>query len=169
MSTNHIKENDVLTQAKQLPNELTPQRDLWPGIEQAIANTPQYGQPVKQDSWQQFGKVAAAFAPVALVLGIWLGSGNHVQIDNNWNNPLVASYDIQKKQLLQNVNIEQPIVKNWHASMTELEQAEKALIQALKQQPEDPALMKMLNQVYQHQISLIKKAYKPQLNQYHQI
>ncbi len=166
---NNIEEKDVLTQAQELPKELTPQRDLWPGIEQAIANTPQYGQPTKPESWQQLAKIAAAFAPVALVLSIWLGSGSHEQIDNNWNNPLVASYDIQKKQLLQKVNTEQPVVKNWQASMTELEQAEKALIQALKQQPEDPALMKMLNQVYQHQISLIKKAYKPQLNQYHQI
>ncbi|WP_299265020.1 hypothetical protein [uncultured Psychrosphaera sp.] len=169
MSINNIEEKDVLTQAQELPKELTPKRDLWAGIEQAIAKTPQQSGYETNISWQQFGKIAAAFAPIALVLGIWLSTSNEASVNSNWTNPLIASYEIQKKQLLQNVNLEHPIVNNWQSSMKELELAEKALIKALKNQPEDPALMKMLNQVYQSQISLIQKAYKPQLQTYHQI
>lgn len=170
---NNIEEKDVLTQAQGLPKELTPERDLWVGIEQAIAKTPQQNGYETSISWQQFGKIAAAFAPIALVLGIWISSTDLTNSGNSgesqWLNPLVASYDIQKKQLLQHVNLNQPVVNNWQTSMAELELAEKSLIKALQSQPEDPALMKMLNQVYQSQISLIKQTYKPQLKRYQQI
>jgi hypothetical protein len=169
MSTDNIKQKDVLAQAQELPKELTPDRDLWVGIEQAIAKTPQQNIYQNEVNWFQIGKIAAAFTPIALVLGIWLSSGSSQSMHNNWLNPLVASYEIQKKQLLQNVNLERPIINNWQSSMAELERAEKSLIKALESQPEDPALMKMLNQVYQKQISLIKQAYKPQLKRYHQI
>lgn len=173
MSTDNIKQTDVLTQAQVLPKELSPERNLWDGIEQAIAKTPQQSGYHAKVGWQQIGKIAAAFAPIALVLGIWLNSDyglNNGQSSNNkWLNPVVASYEIQKKQLLQNVNLERPIINNWQSSMEELELAEKSLIKALETQPEDAALMKMLNQIYQKQIRLIKQAYRPQLKRYHQI
>lgn len=170
---NNIEEKDVLTQAQELPKELTPERDLWAGIEQAIAKKTQQISYETNVSWLQLGKIAAAFAPVALVLGIWISSTDLTNkansVNTQWLNPLVASYDIQKKQLLQHVNLNQPLVDNWQTSMAELELAEKSLIKALQNQPEDPALMRMLNQVYKSQISLIKRAYQPQLKRYQQI
>ena len=88
MSINNIEEKDVLTQAQELPKELTPKRDLWAGIEQAIAKTPQQNSYEPNISWQQFGKIAAAFAPIALVLGIWLSTSNEASVNSNWTNPL---------------------------------------------------------------------------------
>jgi predicted Zn-dependent protease len=55
------------------------------------------------------------------------------------------------------------VTENWQMSLKELEEAEASLMKALKQQPDDPALMKMLTQVYQQQINLIQKAHRPQL------
>lgn len=157
-------EADVLQQAGRLHKEITPSRDLWPGIEQAINNLPQQRQ--TEHSWSSYSKIAASFAPIALVLGLWLGP--EVMNDNTEHgeqlfNPIAAGFEIQKRQLLIQVSDQVSAVNNWQESLKELEQAEQALIKALQSQPEDPALMKMLYQIYQQQLDLIQRAHKPEL------
>lgn len=166
--------DSLTTKVNELPDEITPERDLWPGIEKAIGNMPQQRE-FDQGSrhWQTWSKVAASFAPVALVLGLWLSPEFNAGSENDASqlfNPIAASFDIQKRQLLIQVSDQTSVVENWQDSLKELEQAEKALITALQSQPEDPALMKMLYQVYQQQLELIQKAHKPELaNKFSQI
>ena len=171
---NENNSDKLRKQVHELPKEVQPERDLWPGIEQAIANVPQqmHGQEIGL-KWQTVTKVAASFAPVALVLGLWFsqpfGSSQGDDVNPIFN-PIVASFDIQKRQLLTQVSDQATVVENWQESLKELEQAEQALIKALQSQPEDPALMKMLYQVYQQQIALIQTAHKPELaNKFSQI
>ena len=157
-------EADVLQQVDTLAKDIAPNRDLWPGIEQAINNAPQHREYEK--SWSSYSKIAASFAPIALVLGLWLGP--NLMADNEQNteqlfSSIAAGFDIQKRQLLIQVSDQPTAVENWQESLKELEQAEKALIKALQSQPEDPALMKMLYQVYQQQLELIQTAHKPEL------
>lgn len=148
-------------QAQQLPEELSPKRDLWPGIEQALN---QAQQETKTTAWPAWQKVAAVFAPVVLVFGLWNNSSS--QAGNlEWLTPVAASFELQKQTLLQQVSGRTPLIDDYQASMAELEQAEQALKKALQSQPEDPALMKMLNQVYQQQLSLINKAHQPKFTQ----
>ncbi|NVK25800.1 MAG: hypothetical protein HWE10_12800 [Gammaproteobacteria bacterium] len=157
--------NSLHAKVSELPKELSPERDLWPGIEQAINELPQQSHQDRDLNWSVVGKVAASFAPVALVLGLWLTPqfGGQPNGDSGVFNPMAASFDIQKRQLLIKVSDKQPVVENWQQSLAELEQAEQALIKALQSQPEDPALMKMLSQVYQQQLELIQKAHKPEI------
>lgn len=141
-------------QIEQLDREMVPKRDLWPGIEQAIASQPRFA-PQRANPWL---KVAAGFAPIALVAGlVWQMYAQQTPVYN----PVVAAYSAQKQKLLQVASHQQPLISNFDESYAELEQAEKSLIKALQNQPEDPALLKMLSQVYMQQIELIEKAHKP--------
>jgi hypothetical protein len=149
-----------------LDQDITPSRDLWSGIEQAVTQIPQEAEFDRVESTigkTQWMKVAAMFAPVALVSGIWFGQtgGSEPQyVEPNWLKPVSASFELQKKQLLQRVSDSTVISPNWRTSLSELESAEKALKKALTHQPEDPALMKMLTQIHQQQLDLINKTHQ---------
>ena len=57
------------------------------------------------------------------------------------------------------------LTDNWQQQLTELEDAERAIKQALDNEPENPALLKMLAQVYQQQLDLINKVHAPKWQQ----
>ncbi|MDO6718144.1 hypothetical protein Q4575_01960 [Psychrosphaera sp. 1_MG-2023] len=169
MMTSKDKQFDDLI--SDLEPELAPKRDLWAGIEQAITNVPQQttselsSSTIKSTPWL---KVAAMFAPVALVTGLWLGlpKGIDQQIEEpSWLTPVSASFELQKQQLLQRVSNTNVVSPNWRSSLTELELAEKALKKALIHQPEDAVLMKMLTQIHQQQLALISKSHQSKFTQ----
>lgn len=159
------KNQSVEQLVKSLDEEMTPSRDLWPGIEQAIHKTPQIKPASNDSNFKVYTKVAAAFAPVALVAGLWFGQPSEVVETPPWLTPVSSGYELQKQQLLQRVSGRPVVSDNWQSSLAELEQAEQALKKALIEQPQDPALMKMLNSVYQQQLELIEKSHKPQFSQ----
>jgi hypothetical protein len=160
MSERNMQQDQaLLSQVEQLDKEITPSRDLWAGIEKAIAETPQIGQQPRH-SWSAMSKVAASFAPVALVAGLWMFQGGQ-ESSMEQLHPIAASYEVQKRLLMQQVSGSPTVINNLSESMTELKQAEMALLNALQSQPGDPALIKMLNQVYRKQLTLIEKAHKP--------
>ncbi len=167
---NQKRTNNLDDLVKSLPKELEPSRDLWSGIEQAIAKQPQEHQPEKlmgTNFYVTWGKAAAAILPIALVAGLVINnqmSSGTLQ-EAPWLTPLTASYDIQKTQLLKRVSGQPQITSNWQTTMADLEKAERSLKKALEYQPEDPALMKMLNNVYKQQLELISKSHKPKYQQ----
>ena len=165
---NKNQDVDLLTLVDELPKELAPKRDLWPGIEQAIASKPQIQQASNDSSWHNWARTAAAFVPAALVLVFWLQQGPTVNAEQQFN-PIVASFEVQKRQLLRQVANETAVVNNWEGSLADLEQAEQALLKALQSQPEDPALLKMLTHVYQQQLELIQKSHTSAQPQFTQI
>jgi len=157
--------NNLSAQIEQLDREIKPNRDLWPGIEQAIAKTPQELPEAKVSGVPVWSKMAAAFAPIALVTGLWLNQSGTQQIEPEWLTPVSATYELQKRQLLQQVSDRTPLDAQWQESLKELEAAESALKKALQAQPQDKALMRMLNQLYQQQLSLIEKSHQSKFKQ----
>ena len=158
----------LLTLVNELPKELTPKRDLWPGIEQAIAEQPQVQQASNDNHWHNWARTAAAFIPAAFVLVFWLQQSPMNTEDAPYN-AITASFELQKRQMLRHVSQDAQYVTNWEMSLADLEKAEQSLLDALQSQPEDPALLKMLTHVYQQQLALIQKAQKgstqPQFSQ----
>lgn len=57
------------------------------------------------------------------------------------------------------------LTSDWQTQLQELEQAEQAVKLALKQDPENAALLNMLAQVYQQQLDLINKVHEPRWQQ----
>lgn len=151
-----------------LPDELEPKRDLWQGIEQAIAKTPQ-DVPAQSETNAPFsvnwGAVAAVIAPIAIVAGVLMNNQPAVQQGPEWLAPVSASFEIQKRNMLRQVSGHQSVNEQWRTTLVELEEAEAALKEALIHQPQDPALMKMLNQVYQQQLDVIAKSHQSKFQQ----
>lgn len=157
---NYSSKEQALDQAiNDLPKELEPSRDLWVGIEQAVAKTEQeLEKPVIYANWKS---IAAAFLPVAFLAGFYINGSKQNTDTMPWLEPVTASFELQKTQLLKRVDDQPQITNNWQQSLQELEQAEKSLKQALKSQPGDPALMKMLTHVYQLQLHVIARSHQP--------
>lgn len=156
---NPNQEQDLLTLVNELPRELAPKRDLWPGIEQAIADKPQIRESSNDNSWHTWARTAAAFVPAAFVLMFWLQT-EQAPVGDAPVNAITASFEVQKRQLLKQVSTQPALVENWEMSLADLEKAEASLIKALQSQPNDTALLKMLTQVYQQQIELIQRSHK---------
>ncbi|MUH72831.1 hypothetical protein [Psychrosphaera haliotis] len=157
---NYSSNEQALEQAiNDLPKELEPSRDLWAGIEQAVAKTEQeHAKPTIYSNWKS---IAAAFLPIAFLAGFYINGSNPNTDTMPWLEPVTASFELQKQQLLKRVSDHPQITNNWQQSLKELEQAEQSLKQALKSQPGDPALMKMLTHVYQRQLDIIAKSHQP--------
>ena len=157
------QEQSIEQLVESLPDELAPKRDLWQGIEQAVAKTSQ--DVPKRPIEVQWGAVAAVVAPIALVAGILMNNQQTMESSPAWLEPVSASYEFQKQAMLRQVDGKAVVNSNWQQTLKELEDAEASLKEALKHQPQDPALMKMLNQVYQQQLDVISKSHQSKFMQ----
>lgn len=154
-------------QLSQLP-EHTPQRDLWEGIEptlvrQEVNNTP-------QTIGVNLNKGMYAIA-VSLVICAVIGYLSIVQLStpaltsNDNASALLAAlhtqHEQQKQALL--VSFEQlpAVTENWETQLVELETAAKAVRTALVTSPNNPALLKLLQSIYQQQLALIETVHAP--------
>ncbi|MFC3033652.1 hypothetical protein ACFOEE_14080 [Pseudoalteromonas fenneropenaei] len=142
---------------KQLPEALEPQRDLWTGIERAVNQEQQVA--VKKTNHRPWLGVAACIGAAAVSWSLTLKT----QPDNM----LVISdvFETQKQGLLVQYAGQPALTDNWQVQLAELESAEQAIKQALKSDPQNAALLRMLSQVYQQQIDLINKVHQPQWQQ----
>lgn len=163
---NQTDNNQSLDEALQaLPKELAPKRDLWAGIEQAVAKTQQDSQKVQYTSYFNWKSIAAAFVPIAFLAGVYVNNMTPMEHDLPWLKPISSSFELQKQQLIKRVDGQSLVNQKWQDSLKDLELAEKSLIKALKTQPEDPALMKMLTNIYQQQLEIIAKSHQPKYMQ----
>src|SRR5688572_27354146 len=106
---------------RNMPRELTPARDLWPGIAHAI-NTP------ARVDWQRTTALAAS---IMLIFGMSLYFSSR-QSDTQLNSRLeeyigVLQYEHQqnKQALLVQYKDQQAVYPEWNEQMKELEQAEQ--------------------------------------------
>ena len=143
-----------------LPRELEPERDLWPGIDLALEER-------ARNVNRQYRRtaIAASIAVFGLVGLLFLNSltgqqGRRVDMDR-----LISSMSGQHedyKQLLLTRYQQQPaLTDNWQEQLQELDDAAAVIKSALKEDPGDGELIKLLQQVYQQQINLIQSVHQP--------
>lgn len=144
-----------------LPRELTPARDLWPGITHAI-NTPE------RADWHRSVAIAAS---IMLVFGMSLYFSMQQSTGARQNSQLeeyigVLQYEHQqnKQALMVQYKDQQAFYPDWDVQMKDLEQAEQVIFQALRDDPENLELLKILRQVQTKQIELLDAAFAPRLN-----
>ncbi|CCQ11535.1 putative orphan protein [Pseudoalteromonas luteoviolacea B = ATCC 29581] len=136
-----------------LPDEITPTRELWPGVERAISS--------------EAMEISAStnikpWLGVAVCLGAALFSVLMIMKQEPNNAVLIADFfESQKQSLLVRYQSQPALTDNWQAQLVELEAAEAAIRQALDEDPQNAALLRMLSQVYQQQLDLITKVHQP--------
>jgi hypothetical protein len=144
-----------------MAREQRPARDLWPGIAHAI-NTPEH------ISWHRHAVLAAS---IVLVFGIslyFITSPGPAALQNSrieeYIGMLQYEHQQNKQALLVQYQDQQPFYPDWDVQMKDLEQAEQVIFKALRDDPENLELLKILRQVQAKEIDLLDAAFAPRLN-----
>jgi hypothetical protein len=153
--------------------ELAPDRELWTGIEQALNQANKHENmdvgnerdKTKKVAWQKPSFAIAASVFVALTVGFFAyETGKSVQGD-----ALIAAmseqHQNQKQSLLIRFKDRPAATNNWQQQLKELDEAASAIKKALEEEPNNPALLKMLKNVYEQQMAIIERVHKPTWNQ----
>ncbi|MGB2741097.1 MAG: hypothetical protein WBC60_11165 [Cognaticolwellia sp.] len=148
----------------QLPKEITPERDLWSGIEKAIN---QKGASTNTNTYKFFVPSAWAASVVAAVLLTWITLGPE-QIGTESTTTLVATmqqnFEQQKQSML--VNFGTPDIKQLPVAMQteliKLSSAQKTISKALADDPNNSDLLNLLRWTQQQELDLLKQLYSPQ-------
>lgn len=160
------KFDEQLTQKlQQLPREKQPEKALWSGIALALEED-EKSQPYRK----RILPIAAAMALTGLISWQWLSSDNVIQDQGVTNGfalveALSEQHNSQKQALLVQYSEQKAVTQNWEQQLAELDDAAKAVKAALKQDPDNTALLRMLQHVYQQQIDLIERVHAPKWQQ----
>lgn len=160
-------EQELANQLVDINRNKQPSRDLWPGIELALSSE------VLDSSGSLVGKKMYLVAATVAMFGLiaWLSVNQHpVSLTGD---DLVASlseqHQQQKHALLVRFQGQPALTQNWQGQLTELDDAADAIKTALKNDPNNMALLKMLQNVHQQQINLIERVHSPKWQQMSQI
>jgi hypothetical protein len=144
-----------------MPREQLPARDLWPGIAHAI-NTPE------RISWHRHAALAAS---IVLVFGIslyFVTRPESTALQNTRIEEFISALQYEHQQnkqaLLVQYQDQQPFYADWEVQMKDLEQAEQVIFNALRDDPDNLELLKILRQVQAKEIDLLDAAFAPRLN-----
>jgi hypothetical protein len=156
-------EQALADQLIDLNKEQNPDRDLWPGIELALSSE------TLDSSHSVAGKKLYLVAATIAMFGLigWLSvSQQSVSLTGD---DLVASLSEQhlqqKNALLVRFQDQPALTQNWQEQLTELDNAADAIKTALENEPNNMALLKMLQNVHQQQINLIERVHSPKWSQ----
>lgn len=144
----------------QLPRAESPQRDLWPGIQHAINET------APARAWKQHAALAAS---LLLILAASLQFGRVepgpgvAGIERDVLVALQSEHLHSKQALLVQYQDEAPLYRDWETQMQQLEKAEQVIYNALREEPGNLELLKMLRLVQQKQLNLIDSVFSPRL------
>ena len=143
-----------------LPEQIQPQRDLWPGIDLALEEQLQRTQPSKH--W--YG-IAASVAVLGILALVSLNSIHRPEPMSSEFSQIISQlsqrHDQQKQFLLSGYEQQPALTDNWQAQLNELDAAASTIRAALEQDPADANLIGMLQKVYQQQINLIQSVHQP--------
>jgi hypothetical protein len=78
---------------------------------------------------------------------------------------LSAQHEEQKSALLIQYQGRTALTQNWQQQLAELDSAAVAIKKALANEPNNMALLKMLQSVHQQQINLIERVHSPKWSQ----
>jgi hypothetical protein len=140
-----------------LPRELTPGRNLYPGIEHAVNDTGFYLR-------KSFALAACLVLAISLVFSggaLFESSQNDAPQLTEFISLLQAEHERTKQTLMVEYQDQQALASDWEQQMEQLEQAEKVIYEALKEDSTNLELLKILRQVQSKQIDLIDTVYAP--------
>jgi hypothetical protein len=160
-------DQDLSNQLESLNKDKQPERDLWQGIELALtqdeAGQTESKNKNKNKNKNMDGNKLYLLAATVAVFGFvgWLSMGqNSMSLTGD---DLVAAlshqHHQQKNALLVKFQDFPALTVNWQEQVEELDQAAEAIKTALQNQPNNMALLKMLQSVHQQQIDLIERVH----------
>ncbi|GMM73509.1 hypothetical protein MTsDn5_34620 [Alteromonas gracilis] len=155
-----------------LSKEKQPERDLWRGIELGITSAQnQISNDDHSPSTVTSRQWIAIAASVCLVTVLWLAAPFAFKADESRSDgyALINAMSVQQQQqvnsLLASYQSTPALTQDWREQLKELDDAADVIKAALKDDPDNSALIKMLHHVYQQQIALIERVHAPKWQQ----
>jgi hypothetical protein len=169
-----LSEQNLQNKVAELPDEMTPQRDLWAGIERAIQTKQQDKPSFDSPKKAAFVPTAWAASIVAAVLVTWVSfspqfldkSVNVAQQDNSSLNLVMAMQENfkQTKQTML-VSFGQPKVSELPQEIQEelikLSSAQATIEKALIEDPSNNDLLNLLRWTQKQELDLLTQLYSP--------
>lgn len=166
-SVTAMNDSDKVLQSQldQLPKELTPSRDLWGGIEKAIADKPQLAEH-KVNNSKVYTPAAWAASVVAAVLLTWYGV--NLQQPNQIQEFTIAGqmhqgFEQQKQMML--TSFGSPSVSELAPEMQEqlnqLKKARLSIEKALNEDENNVDLIELLRWTQQQELKLLERLFSP--------
>lgn len=156
-------EQELQQQLDSLSQEKQPQRDLWKGIELSIEAENQKAAATGFRATHV--ALAASVALVAMLSWFTLKPMAPETQENLTGQSLVQALSNQHQQQMDALLVKfegQPAVtQNWKQQLQELDSAANAIKAALEEDPDNTALLKMLQNVYQQQMMLVERVHAP--------
>ena len=160
-----ISDKTLQQHVNELPQEISPERDLWVGIEKAIEHQSQQSTVAPEKSAFKT-PVAWAASMVAAVLLTWLGSDIYAPSTATPQTIAVQmhhQFEQQKNMML--TSFGHPNLKELPVSMqVELQQLDKArtsIEKALTDDENNSDLIDLLHWTQQQELKLIERLYRP--------
>ena len=160
--------DDKLAQhISEISKEKQPERDLWRGIELGITSQQDDASSSRVTS-KQWMAIAAS---VCLVTVLWFAAPFAFKADESRSDgyALIDAMSMQQQQqvnsLLASYESTAALTEDWQEQLKELDDAADVIKAALKDDPDNSALIKMLHHVYQQQIALIERVHAPKWQQ----
>ncbi len=161
-----ISEVELARAIRELPREMTPQRDLWAGIERNIIDHPQPEVRSWQRQWMPYG-VAASFlmAMSAFVLSVFSVTQPvepaFVSYDESINrmeseylqvrNPLVQQFNET------NQSLDPAVLEDIYQNIEIMAQARRDIEAQVRANPENQRLVEMLMRIHEQELELLKQ------------
>lgn len=152
--------------------EISPERDLWPDIEQRLSHLPPIKKNLSQRGWMPYAVAACLILTVAstfLASMAMINSQRMVQAQEAMALYHQAQLDLieQQHQLvrvqvvkllaLENNNLNPNLVAEMKKVMVDVDLASAQIKNAIKLQPNNPEYPSMLVSTYQHELKLLNR------------
>jgi hypothetical protein len=155
-------EQALAAQLADLNRGQQPDKDLWPGIELALSS--EYSEPSHVVDKKMY-LVAATIAIFGLIGWLSVNQQPVSLTGDDLVTSLSKQHLEQKNALLVRFQNQPALTQNWQDQLAELDAAADAIKTALENEPNNMALLKMLQSVHQQQINLIERVHSPKWQQ----
>ena len=156
-------EQVLANQLADVNKDKQPERDLWPGIEFALSSG--NSEPSRAVVGKKMYLVAATVAMFGLIGLLSVNQQGGSLTGDDLVASLSAQHLKQKNALLVRFQDQPALTQNWQNPLRELDDAADAIKTALENEPNNMALLKMLQSVHQQQINLIERVHSPKWQQ----
>ena len=154
-----MTETDLRWQLRQLPRELEPTRDLWPGIEASILRR----QPARRSTWRHLTSLAMA-ASLVLAAGLFWKSRPAPDAGLVQPDPSAVVVATESRAITEEYQAAlrqydgAPIASPMRTSLGELDRSVAQIQRAIERNPDSAFLLQQLRKTYSRRLELTQRA-----------
>ena len=152
---------------RDLPDELTPTRDLWPGIERNIVDYPQRQKRDTSRDLLPYGVAASLVIAMSALMFAMFGSGvrepPYVSFDRSIDK-MEAEYVRVRNPMVQefsetNRDLDPVVLEDLYKNIEIIAQARRDIEDQVRKNPENLRLVEMLMRIHEQELDLLGRDY----------